>query len=93
MDRYIEGGKGKRKIWIFGAEKSFPDAWKCGILNLLFQELSNGVWIIQIGQKLADADIQKIKWPLRPSENIAKRRKRRKIEILEIFNLGSPKWS
>ena len=44
--------------WIFGAEKSFPEVWKCGILNLLFQELSNGVGIIQIGRKLPDSDFQ-----------------------------------
>ena len=44
--------------WIFGAEKSFPEVWKCGILNLLWKELSNGVGIIQIGRKLPDSDFQ-----------------------------------
>ena len=45
----------------------FHSAWK---------ELSNGVWIIQIGRKTKNSDIQKIKGPLRPRGNIAKRRKR-----------------
>ena len=58
----------------FRYEKVSQSVWKCGILNLLWKELSNGVWIIQIGRKLADADFQEIKWPLRPSRNIAKRR-------------------
>ena len=44
--------------WIFGAEKSFPEVWKCGILHLLWKELSNGVGIIQIGRKLPDSDFQ-----------------------------------